>query len=226
MKAQMEARVAAIAKTPADSTTGPHPTSYADLQAMSPKMEVESQLKANRLEVENRQRSIHQLEAQIDSYQSRLNTTPMREQQLAGLTRDYEQSRKNYEQLLAKRDQSEMATNLEKRQEGEQFRVLDAANLPQKPSSPNRLKLNVIGLIVGLVLGIGSLAGSEAIDDRIYSKEEFEQVLTTPVLTEIPPLPTPYEEESVVRQRWVQSVIFSLMAFFALAGFATTYLFG
>ena len=226
MKEQMEARVAAMAKTPSESDRGPHPTSYADLQAMSPKMEVESQLKANKLEIENRQRSIQQLEAQIDSYQSRLNTTPVREQQLAGLTRDYEQSRKNYEQLLAKRDQSEMATNLEKRQEGEQFRVIDPPNLPQKPYSPNRLKLNVMGLVVGLVLGIGSLAGSEAMDDRIYSKEEFEKVLTAPVLTEVPPLPTLEEERNTVRQQSIQVAIFCLMGVFAAGAFAITYLFG
>ena len=132
IKQQMEAQVAAASQaTPAQSTE-PHPSSYADLR-MSPRMEVESQLKANKLEVENRQRSTQELLRQIEGYQSRLNLTPVREQQLAGLTRDYEQSRRNYEQLMAKRDQSAMATNLEKRQEGEQFRVLDPPNLPQKP---------------------------------------------------------------------------------------------
>ncbi len=226
MKEQMEARVAAVTKESSPPDGGPRPGSYADLQAMSPRMEVESQLKANKLEIENRQRSIQQLEAQIDGYQSRLNTTPVREQQLAGLTRDYEQSRKNYEQLLAKRDQSEMATNLEKRQEGEQFRVLDAPNLPQKPSSPNRLKLNAIGLLLGLVLGVGLLAGTEAMDDRIYSKEDFEKAVPTPVLTEIPPLPTPQEERHAVRRQWLHGIFLCLMTLIALAGFATTYLFG
>ena len=114
--------------------------------------------------------------------------TPVREQQMAGLTRDYEQSRKNYEQLLAKRDQSEMATDLEKQQEGERFRVLDPPNTPQKPFSPNRLKLALIGLAAGLMVGVAVLVGAETVDDSIYSKEELAAILSAPVLAEIPPL--------------------------------------
>ena len=68
-------------------------------------MEVESQLKANKVEIENRQHSIQDLQKRIGEYQGRLNMTPMREQQMAELTRNYEQSRKNYEELLAKLDQ-------------------------------------------------------------------------------------------------------------------------
>lgn len=225
MKQEMETQVAAAAKAGSTEESS-RPGTYADLQAMSPRMQVESQLKANKLEIDNRQRTIRQLEKQIDEYQGRLNMTPVREQQLAGLTRDYEQSRKSYEQLLAKRDQSEMATNLEKRQEGEQFRVLDPPNLPQKPYSPNRLKINLIGLVAGLVLGFGSLAGAEMADDRIYAKEDFEAVVTAPVLAEIPPLPTPQEQNRQNRQQWYQWFGLALIIAVTLSGFASTYLFG
>ena len=94
--------------------------------------------------------------------------TPVREQEMAGLTRDYEQSRRNYEQLLAKTDQSGMATELEKQKQGAQFRVLDPPNLPQKPFSPNRLKFDWIGLVAGLLVGASVLAGAEIVYDRIY----------------------------------------------------------
>ena len=224
MKEQMEARVAAAAQ---GSTEGaPRPSSYADLQAMSPRMEVESQVKSNKLEIENRQRAIRDLQKQVDQYQGRLNMTPVREQQLAALTRDYEQSRKNYEELLAKRDQSERATNLEKRQQGEQFQVLDAPNVPQKPYSPNRLKLDLIGLVVGLVLGIISLAGSEVVDDTIYSREALERVFTGPVLAEIPPLPTKQEEQRAKQWVVVQLALISGMIVCTAAGFGITFLFG
>jgi len=204
----------------------PHPTTYSDLQAMSPRMEVESQLKANKLEIENHQRTIEQLGKQIEDYQARLNLTPVREQQLANLTRDYEQSRKNYEQLLAKRDQSEMATNLERQQEGEQFRVLDPPNLPQKPYSPNRLKFNLIGLVAGLGLGMVLLAGSEAMDDRVYSKDDLSRIVAAPVLTEIPPLPTAYERKVQTIGDWFGRVELSLMVVLTAVGFAWTYLRG
>ena len=145
---------------------------------------------------------------------------------MAGLTRDYEQSRKNYEQLLAKRDQSGMATDLEKQQQGEQFRVLDPPNLPQKPFSPDRLKLDLIGLVAGLLVGAFILAGAEIADDRIYSKEELTTIVSAPVLAEIPPLTTAAEEGQQVRIEWLQRGILSVMAMLMAAGFASTYLFG
>lgn len=225
MKKQLEANLQAAKINPVAQDDS-HSSGYAEPQAFSPMMDVESQLKANRLEVENRQQSIEALEKQIDSYQGRLNTTPLREQQLADLTRDYDQSRKSYEQLLAKRDQSEMATDLEKRQQGEQFRVLDPANLPQKPYSPNRLKLNLVGLVAGLVFGISALAVAEVKDDRIYSKEDFKNILTAPVLAEIQSLPTPEEKRHQARQAWLQLLGFALMFVALIGGFASTYLYG
>ena len=225
MKQQNAAQIAAFPQG-VDAERAGRPTSAADMQTLSSRMEVESQIRANKMEIENRQRTIQELRKRIEDYQGRLNMTPVREQQLAALTRDYEQSRKNYEELLAKRDQSEMATDLEKRQEGEQFRVLDPPNLPQKPYSPNRLKIDLIGLVAGIMLGIACIAGSEMIDDRIYSKEELQKIITAPVLTEIPPLPTAAEEQRNVRMKWVQRIVLSLIVMMAVAGFATTYLFG
>ena len=224
LKQQMEEQVAAAAKAGPDN--GPRPSNYADLQAMSPRLQLESQLKALRLEIQNRQRSIEQLRQQNEQYQARLNTTPVREQQLAGLTRDYEQSRRNYEQLLSKRDQSEMATNLEKRQEGEQFRVLDPPNLPQKPYSPNRLKLSLIGLVAGVVIGMGLTVGAEAIDDRIHSQEDFADIVSAPLLAEIPPLRNPIEELQHKRDIWLQRITMVLMVLATAAGFASTYVYG
>jgi uncharacterized protein involved in exopolysaccharide biosynthesis len=189
-------------------------------------MEVESQIKANKVEIENHQRSLQDLQKRIGEYQGRLNMTPVREQQMAGLTRDYEQSRKNYEQLLAKRDQSGMATELEKQQQGEQFRVLDPPNLPQKPFSPNRLKLNLIGLVAGLTVGMAALAGSEMLDDRIHSKEELATIVSAPVLSEIPSLTTVAEEGQQLRAEWMQRGALSVMAVLVAAGFASTYFFG
>ena len=217
LKQQAEARIAAAPASGTDeSVHASNPT----------EMEVESQLKANRVETENRQRAIQDLQKRIGDYQSRLNMTPMREQQMAELTRNYEQSRKNYEQLQAKLDQSGMATDLEKQQQGEQFRVLDPANLPQKPFSPNRLKLNLIGLAAGLMFGAVVLAGAEIVDDRIYSKEELTTVVSAPVLAEIPMLATAMEKGQQVRSEWLQRGILSVMVMLIVAGFASTYLFG
>lgn len=218
LKKQVEARIAAA---PASETTDEI------RHASSPtEVEVESQLKANKVEIENRQRAIQDLQKGIGDYQARLNMTPVREQQMSELTRKYDQSRKNYEQLQAKLAQSGMATELEKQNQGAQFRVLDPPNLPQKPYSPNRLKLDLIGLMAGLIVGIAVLAGAEIVDDRIYSKEELAAIVSAPVLSEIPPLTTAAEEGQLVRAESLQRGTLSVMAVLIAFGFATTYLFG
>ncbi len=224
LKQQMQAQLASTR----DDKGGPQEgqTNYSDLHTASPLVEVEGQIKANHLEIDNRQRAIQQLEKQIDEYQARLNMTPLREQQFADITRDYDQSRKTYESLLAKRDQSEMATNLVKRQQGEQFRVLDPPSLPQKPYLPDRMKLNLIGLFAGFAIGGLCLVGVQAADDHIYFKEDLKGILEVAVLTEIPPLPTTPEQRSQRRQHWKHAVAMSVLALLTIAGLAVTYYFG
>ena len=70
---------------------------------------------------------------------------PARETELAELTRDYTTLQQIYSDLLAKNEESKVAANLERRQIGEQFKLLDPARLPEKPISPNRLMINLIG---------------------------------------------------------------------------------
>jgi succinoglycan biosynthesis transport protein ExoP len=206
IKELREAQIAeSKAKTPTNEPA--QPATFAELQAISPRLQVESELKANRLEIETRQTTIKEIERQIDSYQVRLNTTPLREQQLAELTRDYDQSRKNYEQLLGKRDESSMATDLEKRQQGEQFRVVDPANLPQRPFSPDRLKLSFMSVIVGLCCGGFSLGWFILHDDAIYLRDELKSIFNAPVLVEIPPLLTHSEAQRESSMATVQKVV-------------------
>src|SRR3989442_232375 len=118
LKQRIEAEVEGARSKPGpDRSASARPRDLVELRTMSPIMEIESQLKASQLEMENRQRVIEELDASIGAYQSRLNQTPLREQQFADVSRDYDQSRVNYESLLAKKNQSELATNLEKRQQ-------------------------------------------------------------------------------------------------------------
>ena len=193
---------------------------------ISPIMEVQSQLKANQAEIANRQETIKGLKTRINEYQGRLNQTPVREQQLADISRDYDQSKANYESLLAKKNQSELATNLEKRQEGAHFRILDPPSLPAKPFSPNRFKLSCIGLFAGLVLGCAGVAGAEFTDDRIYSEKELKKLVPAEILTQIPPLTTPEEEKQQQRAAMRDLLGVSGVTLCILAGVAISYLRG
>ena len=131
----------------------------ADIKNQPQLLQLQSQLQANQAEIRNREQMIAALKSKINDYQARLNQEPVREQQLADLTRGYDQSKATYDDLLKKKNQSAMATSMELLQQGERFRIIDPPSLPIKPSFPDRLKFCGIGLVVGLALGAGSGRG-------------------------------------------------------------------
>ncbi len=126
------------------------------------------------------------LEQQVNSFQSSLQMSPVVEEQYKALTRDHESALQFYNDLLNKKTQSEMATDLERRQEGEQFDVMDAPDLPAKPSFPNRLKFVLAGLAAGFALGIGLALLIERQEDFIRTEEDVVRVLALPVLVGLP----------------------------------------
>jgi uncharacterized protein involved in exopolysaccharide biosynthesis len=152
--------------------------------------EIQSQLKGTDLDIQNRNKEIAGLDTEMQNYQNRLSKTPLREQQLADLSRDYDQSRTNYESLLAKKNQSALATDLEKTQQGEQFAVLDPPSLPTGPYFPNRLLFTLGGLAAGLAAAAGSALLREKLDDRIHADVEIATLSKMPILVAIPPLVT------------------------------------
>ncbi|HVT93861.1 MAG TPA: hypothetical protein VHD76_13530 [Bryobacteraceae bacterium] len=116
--------------------------------------QLKSQIQANRLEIESLAKDEKRLKSSVAEYQARLNSTPIREQQLSEVLRDYDLLKKHYADLLGKQQQSQLAANLEKEQEGQQFQLLDPANLPVAPSGPKRMKMSFGGAVVGLCLGL------------------------------------------------------------------------
>jgi polysaccharide chain length determinant protein (PEP-CTERM system associated) len=167
--------------------------------------EIKSQLKGADLDIQNRKKEIAALQSEMRQYENRLNETPVREQQLADLTRDYDQSRRTYEDLLGRKNDSAMATDLEKAQQGEQFAVLDSPSFPASPYFPNRLLVTLGGLAIGLVAGLAFAFTREALDDSIHTEKEVNAISKTPVLISIPPLHTARDIGSA-HQRVVREV--------------------
>jgi succinoglycan biosynthesis transport protein ExoP len=113
------------------------------------------------------------LEQQIRHYQQLVDAVPVREADVSGLMRDYDSAKTNYQSLLEKSYSAEMATELERKQEGERFQVLDAAITPQRPEAPNRPLFWVVSLLVGIAAGIGAVLLLEQIDTTIKTEAEL-----------------------------------------------------
>jgi polysaccharide biosynthesis transport protein len=122
---------------------------------------LKDQARATERELQTRKVERERILRDLAAYQQRLEALPVREQEMARLTRDYEFSKAYYNSLLSKRTEAEMATDLEKRQKAETFRVLDTAKPPTKPFKPNREMLSLLGAALGLGLGLAAAVGLE-----------------------------------------------------------------
>jgi polysaccharide chain length determinant protein (PEP-CTERM system associated) len=129
-----------------------------------------------------------QIEDQIRILQGRIEASPMVEQQLKELTRNYQSALDFYNELLKKQQNSEMATDLAHQQEGEQFRVLDPPSLPMNPSFPKFLNFVGGGLGGGFALGLAILYLLMAMDKTLHTERDVEMFLKLPVLTSLPVL--------------------------------------
>ena len=173
--------------------------------------QLKSQLEANRVEVANLTKEQDRLKAAMAQYQSRLNLTPVREQQLTGLLRDYDLQKKDYEDLVNKELQSQLATNLEKNQGGRQFRLVDPPSLPVVPTSPKRLKINLGGLAGGVVLGLALAFWMELRDRSFHTEKDLGQEFAAPIVVSIPLIFTQAEERRRNRSRTLQWIAASAM---------------
>ena len=123
----------------------------------------------------------------IVDYQAKVDVVPSRESDLVELMRDYTTLQETYSSLLKKREESKLSANLESRQIGEQFKVLDPASLPERPYNQNkRLTALAGGAIGGLVLGLAFVGFLESRDSSFKSEEDVLRVLTLPVLALVP----------------------------------------
>jgi succinoglycan biosynthesis transport protein ExoP len=206
-----------------DSANAASPGDPAQASLMAP---IQSQLRSNQLEISNREHAVATLKTKVDDYQGRLNQEPIREQQLADLTRGYEQSQANYDDLLKKTNESKMATSMVSLQKGERFRIVDLPSLPSRPDFPNRLKFCGMGLGFGLALGLLVAGAFEMMDDRIYDEKEFQKLLPVAVISEIPAIARPADERLARRRLWLGWAVAGVVSATILVGSALSYLRG
>jgi succinoglycan biosynthesis transport protein ExoP len=197
LAASSDLRVAEVRSSPGTAPLKADPSDDASIT------QIKSQLASNRLDIENLTKYEAQQKALIAQYQNRLNLTPVREEQLAGILRDYELSKQDYTDLLGKEQQSQLATSLEKEQEGQQFRLVEPPSLPGLPSSPKRIKLSLGGLGAGLFLGLIFAFLKEVARPTFHTTREVSRRYNAPLVIGLPVVLTPAEER---HRHWIKAV--------------------
>lgn len=210
---RLEKQIADLEKQPEQRPT----------EAVNPQIrELRVQLSAVDVEIDGFKKEITRLKEKIEVYQRRVESTPKREQELAGLTRDYTITQQNYQRLLDRYYESKRAESMEKRQQGEQFRILDFAKPPQTPVSPDKTRIALVFLALGLGAGAGILFLFELADRSIKDSARLEVISGgIPCISSVPLALTQYDRK---RLRWRNILLIVLnLAIFCLGVFLVIY---
>lgn len=156
------------------------------------------------------------LKAKIANLEQRITSAPETEREYRGLARDYEIAQRKYQEVLAKKQEAELANNLESKQRGERFSLIEPPMIPEQPSKPNRMMIGLLGLFLSLGAGVGAGALLESIDSRIYGRAGVVRLLGVPPLAVIPVLDTE-ETENKKRSRWLVAAASLVLALIAAA---------
>ncbi len=148
--------------------------------------ELKNQLSINDGYIKRLQREEEIVGSQINRYRGRIESVPAREQEMASLFREYQNMKESYETLLRKSQDAQQAENLERRQKGEQFRVIDPARVPETPFSPNIPKVLLIGLVISIGCSFGAALIREQLDRSFHDAGDVEVTLGLRVLATIP----------------------------------------
>ncbi len=154
---------------------------------------LESQIEKLSQDIDDQKKHAQELQNEIDFHVSKIERVPIFQQKTAGIMRDYDTLKARYTQLLDKKLAADTASAMETRQKSERFVILDPAQVPEKPYSPNRPLLLMLGLVGGLFVGLGVAAIMELTDASVRDSREVERILSKPVLTGVPEITTPHQ---------------------------------
>jgi polysaccharide chain length determinant protein (PEP-CTERM system associated) len=199
LEAKLEAEARAV--PPSLSSEVARPPTASDLARDRRRQDLKSEIENVDNQLARKQAQEHQLLELTAGYQAKVDGVPTREAELTELTRDYATLQNTYTSLLTKREESKVAANLERNQVGEQFKVLDPARVPERPFSPNLLRINGAAVVFGLLLGIGLAALLEYRDASFHSEQDIVRLLDIPVLALVPAMCSERELQTQRRMR-------------------------
>ncbi len=162
---------------------------------------LQAQLEGVRSEIKSLTVQREGLKTKITEYENRLQQTPEVERRYLVLNRDYENSVRRYQELTAKQNVAQVGQELEKERKGERFSLIDPPQLPEKPVTPNRPAIIILGFLLSIGSGLGFATVAESMDSSVRGVRGVMSVLEVPPLSVIPYLPTSEDLARAVKTR-------------------------
>ncbi len=159
-------------------------------------------------EIKELNKEIAEAKKKVAFYKKRVEDTPKREQEILSISRDYNNLKEVYDKMLDRKLEAELSVSMERKQKGEQFRVIDPAQIPLRPVKPDAKRIMAIVIVLGLGIGCGSAYLVELLDTSYRSPDEAEKDLGVPVLISLPYL---YTEQEIYTRRKKRIIIASSM---------------
>jgi len=167
---------------------------------------------------------IARLQAAVDELQTQLAHTPAVAEVLDGLDREYRHLFDSYQDFSNRQLEAMVQAQLERRQLGEQFRVLESAFIAPEASSPNRLLIMILGSFFAIAVGLGVGVLRESMDSSLHSARQLQTAVSIPVLAAIPKILLEADLAALRRSRIRVSLGAAFVICFALVGGAANYL--
>jgi polysaccharide chain length determinant protein (PEP-CTERM system associated) len=182
----LKKKIAAADANPAPPEKKPDTTATAS--AVEPEIiqQLRARIASSNLTIQDKERQLQKLQSDFKMYQSRVQSSPVVEAKYNELTRDSVAAQAYYNQLLHNSNEAATAAALENRQQGEQFKLLDSASLPEKPTFPNPLLFAGGGFGGGLLLGLAIVILLEIRDKSLRTEGDVELLLKLPILAMVP----------------------------------------
>jgi len=183
---RLKDELATAEKAAAAEKTRPAADRLSVLQASPDYRQLVKDREETKLRIAELQRQQKQITGSIGSYQARVEAAPQVEQQLVSLNREYDLERASYADLSQKKQSALLNEDLQRKQGGEQFLVLAPASLPSEPSKPKPVRVMLMALVAGFVLGGAGVMGREYLDRSVHDARGLRDEFELPVLAEIP----------------------------------------
>lgn len=203
--------------TPAEAT---RPVSASELARQQRLRELRGDLQNLDRQIAAKDVSERQLRATLADYGARVAAAPTRESELIELTRDYGTLQDSYNALRRKREDAALAEGVVRQQIGEQFRILDPARVPERPFSPNRLRIVLLGSALGIGLGLMLIAFLEYRDSTFKTEAEVSRLLQLPVLALVPMMASEREVRARRRRKQLAGLAAMVMVVISAAAVA------